>query len=858
MRITPPNFDAIPDWLRCINCWILWKAEPVAGKPDKWAKIPKRTDGRGNASSTNPKTWSTFEGARDAYLKAPRGSYSGVGLVLDGQHGIVGIDLDHCIETVRVEDDVLGDHDVRSHSILARKTMLTVPGYWEVSPSGTGLRGFIRSSIGPDEILQKQVSDGDGARECYVTGRYLTVTGDVVEDSSSADWADSVDTRLLNWLDEWMVKADSTSPTVPTRSAGAVAVVTGDGSAEDFSADGQIKGPAEGWDLERVRAEILPHIAVDCGYEDWLEVGAALHHQFGGSEEGFQLWREAFASGGKQAGEEYDRPKWDSFGGAPRPVTLRTLLKKTSEARKAADKAQSAALVQSLVDEVMATVNEDALEALCQDRRVAVAALSALDTVKLRNKVRAQLKSFPSMVGTSSRDLNALVSRFMAPPIPTVRAQQAMPPAFSGWVYVTQGDKFYNIHTRGDAITRMGFNALMNREVPTAVPPAVTRPAADMCTDLWGLTVVERLLYAPGVGDTFTIGDVTYANTYNPASPPEVPEQYSEADLRAIEAVKRHLDLMFPDPREARILLGWLAHNVQFPGRIIGWAPFIPGEMGVGKSFFSQLLRATMGHLNVNEVNVASIATQFKGWASGAAVNILEEVKLHGTNRFEVMNGLKPYITNPAVPMERKGQDPCMVPNFTNYLLMSNFKNGIPIDAGERRYCCLPSALTKADGERLKAQGHYGRLFDHGVHTQAGGLRKWLLEVTIDPEVLTKNAPMTAGRAETIAMGEPEAVEIGRHIIEDGALGVSTVALSAAHFTKELKNRGCLIHGPAVRDTLEALGYHRRVGVSGSPNFKWKGNCVTVYTKNPKLSPDEIRQALDNAKPPSGLDEDVL
>lgn len=836
---SPPLLAAIPETLRSIDQWVVWNAT-------------KKPGGRkGSKDWDAPENWFTFAEASARYLKGSVGDLRGVGFVLAGTHDLVGVDLDKCVD----EDVLDGTLTVKPWAL---ETVSELPGYWEISPSGTGLRGFFRAPGVAIPTGSKKV----GSREIYTTGRYLTVTGRAY--GAAADiGADDMAGPIQQWLDKWMAGGPARS--APTRAVAKVA--TGDPDLDAFKALADDKRPLADWGAERIRSELFPHlVGMDLEQGDWIRQGMILHHQFGGSEEGRELWRELSSQqpgydvvGKDGTADEVIDARWSGFDSSgARAATLRALLYEQKDKLAAADRERSAVLVQSLVDEVMATANEDALEALCQDRRVAIGALAALDTVKLRNKVRAQLKSFPSLVGTSSRDLDALVKRFMAPPLPTVRAQQAMPAAFSGWVYVTQGDKFYNVHTRGDAITRMGFNALMNREVPSAVPPAVIRPAADMCTDLWGMKVVDRITYAPPFGDLFTMNGVEYANTYNPSSTPEVPEQYSEADLRAIEAVKRHLELMFPDPREARILLGWLAHNVQFPGRIIGWAPFIPGEKGIGKTFFSRLLRAVMGVQNVSEVNVGSISTQFKGWAAGAAVNVLEEVKLHGAHRYDILNGLKPYLTNLEIPMERKGQDPCTVPNFTNYLLLSNYGNGIPIDDGERRYCCLTSALTKADGERLKAEGHYDRLFDYGTDSQAGGLRKWLMEVTIDPEVLTKNAPMTTGRAETIAMGEPEAVEIGRHIIEDGALGVGKVALSSAHFTKALRERGVLISTSSVRDTLETLGYRRKVGRSGAPDFKWKGFCVTVYTKNPKLSPDEIRQALDEARPPSGLDEDVL
>lgn len=77
---------------------------------------------------------------------------------------------------------------------------------------------------------------------------------------------------------------------------------------------------------------ILESIEVsDLHYDDWLRIGQALHHQYGGSKEGFDLWllhtkRSAKFTGDRQV-REMRRIKWPSFGryrGAP--VTMASIV----------------------------------------------------------------------------------------------------------------------------------------------------------------------------------------------------------------------------------------------------------------------------------------------------------------------------------------------------------------------------------------------------------------------------------------------------------------------------------------------------------------------------------------------------
>lgn len=71
--------------------------------------------------------------------------------------------------------------------------------------------------------------------------------------------------------------------------------------------------------------ELLAEHDPDCGYDDWVRVGMALHHECDGSDEGLALWNEWSASGGKYLGIDDLESHWRSFGHHPDPVTLGSL-----------------------------------------------------------------------------------------------------------------------------------------------------------------------------------------------------------------------------------------------------------------------------------------------------------------------------------------------------------------------------------------------------------------------------------------------------------------------------------------------------------------------------------------------------
>lgn len=152
--------DLIPEELKGIPRWVLWKFVPEVDDDDKtvdWDKPPVNPRTGGLASSTNPATWAPFAETLDAYL---RGGWDGMGFVLHkGEQDLVAIDLDKC-----------RDRETGTIEPWARQIIDRVQSYTEASPSGRGVRIFLKGKL-PATGRKK------GRYENYSTGRYVTVTG---------------------------------------------------------------------------------------------------------------------------------------------------------------------------------------------------------------------------------------------------------------------------------------------------------------------------------------------------------------------------------------------------------------------------------------------------------------------------------------------------------------------------------------------------------------------------------------------------------------------------------------------------------------------------------------------------------
>jgi len=275
------QFDGIPLSIKKIPRWVMWKLVEIGnGETKRWSKLPMQTSHKA-ASSTDASTWVDFFTAQEAY---GRGGFDGVGIVFTGEDDIVGIDLDD------VRDPATG-----ALTQFAQNILDNVEGYAEVSPSGTGVKIFTRANMSHAHVDHKI------GLEIYPTARFFTVTGHIVGGDLPASIQDL-------------------SPYIPERTL----VRSGDPLAN-------YNPPVDGYDLARVETEILAELDPNCGYTDWLNVGFALHHQFGGNYEALELWERWSFNDGNVSNYTPNAcdSKWGTFKGSG--ATLRSLIFKVKQ-----------------------------------------------------------------------------------------------------------------------------------------------------------------------------------------------------------------------------------------------------------------------------------------------------------------------------------------------------------------------------------------------------------------------------------------------------------------------------------------------------------------------------------------------
>lgn len=177
---------------------------------------------------------------------------------------------------------------------------------------------------------QKDVWSNDWEIELYGTGKQVVLPPSIHPDTGKPyRWDREFDLDMLSM---------GIGPSIPSATIEAL------GAATYTTYEFESREPLDfkPGQLERE----LDELAIsDFHYDDWIRLGQALHHQFGGADEGWSLWLKHTRRSKKYDGDDRTmRKKWQSFGRyRGKPVTMGTVRHWVQEAR-------SAQLIESLDD----------------------------------------------------------------------------------------------------------------------------------------------------------------------------------------------------------------------------------------------------------------------------------------------------------------------------------------------------------------------------------------------------------------------------------------------------------------------------------------------------------------------------
>jgi len=532
----------------------------------------------------------------------------------------------------------------------------------------------------------------------------------------------------------------------------------------------------------------------------WLKLIAAIHHETGGNMFGRQLAREWSSRALKHDDTKFGI-SWESFGRHNRPTTHRYI-------RKWAAISARDRLSDVLLRLEVAADMRGFRAAVAEGRNLV---LDALDRERLATTVQQNAKRLGLKLSIAS-------ARNMVK-----YKEEGVPVWLENWVYLTHTTEFYHTGT-GARIKREAFDAAHGRYVAEGNP-------GQYALDVVKIPVYHMTMYLPTEEATFTDGyGLKWVNSYSERGIPKVPDDPLEG-WESVERVIRHFEFLFPVKRERELAISWFAHIVQTRRRP-NWAILMQGVDGDGRTFFANMMAGVLGGNNARTINGSDIEDKFTGWAVGQLFTAIEEVKMIGHNRYDILNKMKPYITNATIPVREMRMDTYNAQNTTAYMLTSNFQNALPITDADRRYFILQSQWQDAKHIRkVTEEGYFDRLQE--TLQSAGALRGWLLTYKLHPEFKPYGrAPDSTGRQSMIEQARSDESVTLEDLIEGGFyhdISEDVVVVSKLAQILEAKNRS---NNPIRETTCSAI--LRISNFTRMGRIIYEGKKVTVWSRNPR------------------------
>ena len=289
--ITPHLHDLqCPAELRDLPAWLCWRFESV-GSEKKPRKVPfyagggKRYGVQGRPEDRERLV--TFEAAKSAAI---RRGMDGVGMALLEGNDVVALDFDRCVGPAGIDPEV---------ERVIRNT------YSEFSPSGTGIRAFMRGRL-PNAKDQT----GPFGFEVFSTSGFVTFTGNTTQFTA------------FKGLENTIVQVTDEVRSLCAARFGAYQRADSD-PLMDYA-------PVLGLTAAQID-ECLDVLDPDVTHDVWLRVGMALHHESEGAA--FETWDAWSKKGKKYAGRDDLLTRWESFSRATgQLVTARSLIKLAHQA----------------------------------------------------------------------------------------------------------------------------------------------------------------------------------------------------------------------------------------------------------------------------------------------------------------------------------------------------------------------------------------------------------------------------------------------------------------------------------------------------------------------------------------------
>lgn len=414
-------------------------------------------------------------------------------------------------------------------------------------------------------------------------------------------------------------------------------------------------------EIEIILAELKDFADLQGFYDEWTYVGMGLHHEFDGSEKGYEYWRD-WSEGGHDYNENELRVKWKSFKN------------KTNSYQRTFGWAKEQARFKKK-------------ERLERERRK-----ETLSKLPSNNDLD---QSDDNATEKDLDDLELFLKRYVL--------------AEEGRLVCDLTKQPHRSLSKLEDFREATMQVRKEISTPTKADPEKTKQVA-VC-DLWRANPEKRVVqaagYLPGGERIFRNNEdgLEYINTF---CMPDF-SKYIEL-LGNLDVFFEHIDYLVPDKSERGWFIDWMAFCLQRPEERCKVTPLhVSVPHGTGRGWVVELLDKLHGSWNCTKTKFSTLCGEgsgggFHDYFNRSLLCCIEEVK-ESSKRYDVDDTIRDYLTEKKLNVNIKHGSNNTELVYTNFFFMSNHPDALVFKQTDRRIQVLSGP------DEVRPQQYYTKLY---------------------------------------------------------------------------------------------------------------------------------------------------
>lgn len=463
-------------------------------------------------------------------------------------------------------------------------------------------------------------------------------------------------------------------------------------------------------------------------------------------------------------------------------------------------------------------------------------------------------RRFKELTGESLT--KSVVRKMLEPTVDDLRSQlegEPLPDWIKDWVFVAGENKFFNLVTKlmtsregfdGTYAVQAGEQFGVNQTGVSIISPSMAALA------LFAVPTPFQTSYHPGKPALFEEEGVLLANTYRV---PDVPDGRYRGN-EGVKLLTRLLRDLFPEREHREIIMDFMVHCVRFPEQKLRYALLIKGQENEGKTLLATLLSKLVGQSNFAIIGSDQLKEKFNSWSHEKLVCVVEEIKIPGKEAYEVLNKIKPVISNAEVPIRRMQKDVTTEKNFCNLFLTTNHPDCLPMAEDNSRFAVLFTRFRtnaevkawRAELQRTEGRIYVDDLWEH-IQQRPAQFLEAFMRYKFSPQYNPRErAPDTVFKVMMAEDGKSDEQRLLETLLETGSdPTITDEVLVWSSFRDVLDERGLApnLRNRAVANFLRPLGF-----VRANPFVIRTGENVrklAVWTRNASLLDPDFALSKD-------------